>query len=286
MGNMNSLPDLAVTGSTGHLGGLVARELAGLGIQQRLLARTPANVPELPGASALQSSYANDKATRAALAGVHTLFMVSGAESADRLDQHRAFVDAAAAAGVSHIVYTSFYGAAADSTFTLARDHWVTEQYIIASGMRYTFLRDCFYIDFLPSLVGDDGVIRGPAGDGRVAAVTRADIAHVATTVLRDPSEHSDVKYELTGPQALSMTDVARILTQVTGRTTSYQDETIEEAYESRRRWDAPAWQYDAWVSTYTAIAAGELAGVTDTVQMITGREPQSLTSYLRTHQV
>ena len=94
--------------------------------------------------------------------------MVSAAESADRLDQHRTFIDAAAEAGVRHIVYTSFLGAAPDATFTLARDHWVTEEHIRASGLAFTFLRDSFYLDFLPALAGEDGVIRGPAGDGLV----------------------------------------------------------------------------------------------------------------------
>ena len=91
---------------------------------------------------------------KAALEGVKTLFMVSAAEAEDRLQQHCTFVDAAAAAGVQHIVYTSFFGAAADSTFTLGRDHFATEERIKASGMDFTFLRDNFYLDFLPLLAG------------------------------------------------------------------------------------------------------------------------------------
>ncbi|WP_278256402.1 DUF1304 family protein [Nocardioides convexus] len=115
-----------------------------------------------------------------------------------------------------------------------------------------------FYLDFLPDLVGEDGVIRGPAGDGRVSAVTRADIARSAVEVLTDPSAHRDATYDLTGPEALSFAEVAALLTEHTGRTVTYHDESVEEAYASRLRWPAPQWQYDAWVSTYTAIAAGE----------------------------
>lgn len=122
------LPPLAVTGSTGYLGGLVARHLTDAHLPVRLLARDPARAPRLPGAEAVLSSYADDPETRSSLAGVRTLFMVSASESADRLQQHRALIDAAAAAGVERIVYTSFYGAAPDATFTLARDHWTTEQ--------------------------------------------------------------------------------------------------------------------------------------------------------------
>lgn len=272
---------LGVTGSTGALGRLVARALSERGVEQRLLVRDPARAPELAGASLARTSYADPELARASLDGVTTLFMVSGAEAEDRLAQHRTFVDAAADAGVRHIVYTSFLGAAADCTFTLGRDHWATEEHIRARGLAHTFLRDSFYLDFLPELVGEDGVIRGPAGNGRVSAVTRADIARSAVAVLTDPAAHRDATYDLTGPEALSFAEVAALLTEHTGRTVTYHDESVEEAYASRLRWPAPQWQYDAWVSTYTAIAAGELATVTDHVERLTGRAPTGLASYL-----
>ena len=248
---------------------------------QRVLVRDPARAPELPGATTAVAAYDDRDRAASALAGVRTLLMVSAAESADRLDQHRAFVDAAAEAGVEHVVYTSFYGASPTCTFTLGRDHWATEEHIRGSGMAFTFLRDNFYVDFLPDLVGEDGVIRGPAGDGRVAAVTRDDIAASAVAVLLSPGEHRGATYDLTGPEALTFTEIAAILARHTGRAIGFHDETVEEAYASRRRWDAPQWQYDAWVSTYTAIARGELAGVTDHVERLTGRPPTGLAAYL-----
>ena len=103
-------------------------------------------------------------------------------------------------------MYTSFFGAAADATFTLGRDHFATEERIKASGMDYTFLRDNFYLDFLPLLAGEDGVIRGPAGDGVMAAVARSDIARSAVAVLRDPALHVGRTYNLTGPENISLT--------------------------------------------------------------------------------
>ena len=163
-------------------------------------------------------SYGDRPAAVRALEGATVLFMVSGAESADRLEQHRTFVDAAVDAGVEHIVYTSFYGAAADCTFTLGRDHWATEEHIKAAGLSYTFLRDNFYLDVLPLFAGREGVLRGPAGEGRVSAVARADIARVAVAVLRDPPAHRNATYHLTGPEALTMTEVAHTITAVTGR--------------------------------------------------------------------
>ena len=174
----DELPSLAVTGSTGAVGGQVASILAASGVPQRLLARTVAKVPSLDDGVAVPfAGYRDHDSSLAALRGVSTLLMVSAAESADRLDEHKAFVDAAAEAGVRHVVYTSFCAAAPDCTFTLGRDHYATEQHIRASGMDWTFLRDNFYLDFLPHMVGEDDVIRGPAGQGRLSAVSRSDVA-------------------------------------------------------------------------------------------------------------
>src|SRR5262245_3802815 len=261
---------------------MVARTLAARGVAQRLLVRSPDRAPDLDGTVVAGCSYGDPDAARLALDGVETLFMVSAAENAERLQEHRTFVDAAAAAGVRHVVYTSFAGAAPDCTFTLGRDHWATEEHIRERGLTSTFLRDNFYLDFLPMMTGDDGVIRGPAGDGRMAGVARADVAGSAVAVLLDPSAHADTTYTMTGPEAITLTEAAAILTEETGREVTFHDETIEEAYESRRRWEAPQWQYDAWVSTYTAIRAGEVAAVSDDVRRLTGRAPLGLRDLLR----
>lgn len=283
---MTDLPNLAVTGATGVLGGMVARQLSDAGFSQRLLVRDPRRAPDLKDAPAVVVSYADPELSRAALEGVKVLFMVSAAEAEDRLQQHYAFVDAAAEAGVQHVVYTSFFGAAPDCTFTLGRDHYATEERIRASGMGFTFLRDNFYLDFLPMLAGEDGVIRGPAGDGVMAAVTRQDIARSAVAVLRDPAVHAGATYDLTGPEDISLAHAAEVLTRATGRTVTYHHETVDEAFASRASYGAPAWQVEAWVSTYTAIAAGELAGVTPDVHGLTGQDPLALEELVKLPQL
>ncbi|MDX3520094.1 SDR family oxidoreductase [Streptomyces scabiei] len=266
-----SVPALAVTGSTGRLGGRVARRLAARGVPQTLLVRSPERAPRLPGAVAVRAEYADRNAVREALTGTRTVFMVSASESADRLARHRAFVDAVAEAGVRHLVYLSFYGAAPDAIFTLARDHFHTEQHIRASGLAYTFLRDNLYAEFVPDLVGEDGVIRGPAGDGRAAFVGQDDIADAAAAVLLRPDDHAGATYDLTGPESLSLEQAAAVLSERFGRTVTYEQETVEAAYASRSSFNAPSWQLDAWVSTYTAIASGGLDGVSDAVPRLTG---------------
>ncbi|MBT0993748.1 SDR family oxidoreductase [Cellulomonas sp. DKR-3] len=281
---MNSAP-VAVTGATGYVGGRVARLLDEAGVAQRLLVRDPqsARVPRLPTVTdVVAASYTDRDACARALHGVEVAFMVSGHEAPDRVDQHRAFVDAAAAAGVRHVVYLSFLGAAPDATFTLARDHFATEEHLRASGMASTALRDALYLDFLELMVGEDGVIRGPAGTGRCAAVARDDVAEAAAAVLRQPERHAGRTYDLTGPAAVTLAEVAATIARVRGRDVAFHDETVEEAYASRARYGAPDWQVDAWVSTYTAIASGVMAHPSRAVEELTGHPPRSLEDVLR----
>lgn len=271
MSTTTPVPPIAVTGATGRLGGRIAARLAADGVPQRLLVRDPARAPQVPGARAARAAYADPDAVRDALTGIDTVLMVSASETPDRVDQHRTFIDAAADAGVRHLIYISFFGAAPDATFTLARDHWATEQHIRDRALSATFLRDNLYADFMPALAGPDGIIRGPAGNGRVAVVAQDDIADAAVAVLRDPRAHAGRTYELTGPEALTLTEVAAILTAVSGRPVSYFPETVEEAYASRAGYGAPDWQLDAWASTYSAIADGSLAAVTTAIAELTG---------------
>ena len=272
---------IGVTGSTGGLGSRIALLLADAGVPQRLVVRDPARAPELPGAEVVQASYGEKAALLNALDGVDTLLLLSATESADRVSLHEATVDAAVAAGVRRIVYTSFVGAARCATFTFGRDHWHTEEHVRGTGVDFTFLRDNLYLDFIPGLVGEDGVIRGPAGDGRVAAVARDDVAAVAARVLVEPAGHSGATYDLTGPEAFTLAEAASLLSADGDRPIRYEAEMLDEAYRSREGYGAPAWEVAGWVTSYAAIASGELSGVSTTVQDITGRPPIGLAEYL-----
>ena len=280
--NQSDLPALAVTGATGAVGGRVARRLASLGVPQRLVVRDPNRAPDLAGAvSVYASGYADREEMRRALAGATTLFLVSGREAEDRLQQHTNAVDAALEAGVERIVYLSFLGAAPDSTFTLARQHYATEEHIRGTGARFTFLRSSMYADSVPIFAGDEGVIRGPAGEGRVSWVTRDDIADTVVAVLTS-DDHDGRSYDNTGPEALSLDETAEILSRVTGRPVIYRPETVEEAWESRRPTGAPDWEIEGWISSYLAIAAGEMAKISGDVLAVTGHKPRALEAFLK----
>ena len=279
---MSGVDLIAVTGATGGLGGRVARRLAERGVGQRLVVRNLGRAPELAGAEAAAASYDDPERLRRAFQGARTLLIVSASEDPDRLRLHANVVDAATDAGVERVVYTSFVGAAPKCTFTFGRDHWHTEELIKGSGLAWTMLRDNLYLDFLPLMVGADGVIRGPAGDGRMAGVTRDDIADAAVAVLLEGGRHVGRAYDMTGPEALTMAEAAEQLTRFAGRTISYHAETLEEAYASRAHHGAPDWEVAGWVTTYTAIANGDLEAVSGDVAAVAGHPPMSLAEFLR----
>ena len=206
---------IAIAGATGNIGRATALSLIDSGVDDvRLLVRSAAKIPdELKGLPYAVCTYADDEAALAALKGVDALLMVSAKESPRRVADHRAFIDAASRARVGSIVYTSFLGAAPEAIFTHARDHFFTEEHIKASGIDWTFLRDSFYLEFFAALMAS-GEIRGPAGDGACAGVSRSDVARVAAAVLADPGAHAGKTYDLTGPEAFTMAEAARIGTR------------------------------------------------------------------------
>lgn len=281
---------IAVTGASGRLGSRLAFRLAAEGAHQRLVVRDRSQVPRLGDGRLLPEcevvtadGYEDVAGMRAAFDGAQTAFLVSARESADRVAVQTGAIDAAVAAGVERLVYVSFVGAAPDAVFTFARDHWATEQHLRRTGLRWTVLRDNLYHQALASFVGPDDVIRGPAGDGRVASVAHDDVADVATAVLLDekPLRHDGVTYDVTGPLALSLTEVAGLLTVATGRKITYHAETLEEAYASRAGLGASDVELAGWVSSYTAIAAGELAHVSHDVSRLVGRPARSFEQWI-----
>ena len=201
--------NIAITGASGNIGGMVARHLNTRGLPLILPLRNPAKAPDLPNCEARRFAYGDLELAKQALNGVDVLFIVSAAESPTREQEHLTLVQAASEAGVKHIVYLSFAQAALDSTFTLARTHAVTENAIRQTNMRYTFLRDNFYSEMMATIANADGIIAGPADDGRVACVSQRDVAQAAANVIADIAcdnhRHDNQTYTLTGSQSLDL---------------------------------------------------------------------------------
>ena len=306
---------IAVTGSTGQVGGRIAARLAKLGVAQRLIVRDPSRAPHLPGAEVVQaSSYGDAVAMGLALAGIDKLFLVSAHDRFgilrnaalkkiapppyDRAQQQITAVDAAAAVGVRHIIYLSVINAAADATFILAPDHFRTEEHIRALGVPFTFLRMNLYTDKVPEYVSAGDVIRAPAGGGRISWMTRDDLADVAVAILTGRGHEGRI-YDVTGPEALTIAETAERLSLVTGRKITYQPQTPHEArtlrntsrldrFEAERRALTGSglsdYEVEVFVTHFMQIATGEASNVSDTVPRLTGHPAQSLADYLRQH--
>ena len=275
------MPKIAVTGVTGNLGGMVSGLCKKNGIEVRNLARNVEKAEKIGFSNVFKSSYDKSEDTVKSLEGIEVLFMVSGSENPNRIQQHKDFIDVAKIAGVSHIIYLSFYNASKNSIFTLGRDHYATEEYIKENGFKYTFLRDNFYVDFFVDLCREYGEIKGPAGNGKVSAVVRSDVSEVVAKILENPGKWENQILNMTGPEELSMTEIVKTVSEYFGKEIKYIEETVEEAYESRKIWKAEQWEYDSWVSTYTAIAENEQSGISNDIEKVLGRKATSLVEYL-----
>ena len=137
-------------------------------------------------------------------------------------------------------------------------------------------------MDLFIDIALENGEIRGPAGSGLVSAVARKDTSRVAAEILLHAKKWENQTLNLTGPEDLSMEEIVAHLSKETGNSIRYVDESLEEAYESRKKWPAQTWESDAWVTTYTAIEVGEQAGVSTDVEKVLGNPASSLLDILR----
>ena len=263
----------------------MAGRLARLGIAQRLIVEDSSQDPGLPDTDVRTvTGYDDAESLTAARADVETLFLIPVRERPDRVRQHESAVDAALAAGVNRIVDSSFLAAAPDAAFTLARDHYATEESIRARGIPFTFVRGSAYLQVIHWLIGPEGgdpraSRRWPSGAGgarRHGRHCRGDPDL--------PAAHDGQTYDVTGSQAVSLREVAAEFTRASGRQVTYVEETPEQPRASRRTYGALDWQVEAWVSTYLQIANGELDVVSDTVPRLTGHPARSLPGYLARH--
>ncbi len=217
---------IAITGATGQLGRLIVTKLksktpAGTIVA---LARSPEKASDL-GVAVRPFDYAKPETLAASLKGVDTLMLVSSSEVGQRAVQHRNVIDAAKAAGVQRIVYTSLLNAGA-SPLDLADEHRQTEADLKASGITHTVLRNGWYAEnYTGSISGAlaNGAFIGSAREGRISAASRADFAEAAAVVLTTDGHNGKI-YELAGDNAWTLNDLAAEVSRQTGRTIPYRD--------------------------------------------------------------
>lgn len=271
---------VAITGSTGRVGGAVARLLSDAHLPTRLLVRDPARAPDLPHTEVVGAEYGNLPRTVAALRGIDTVFMTPIHDGSDHRTQHHDFVDAALQAGVRQVLYLSLTGADEEAIGYLGRHHGDTEAYLASSGLQYTFLRANFFAEVLEGFLMEDDFY-APVADGAVAPVARDDVAAAIATVLLDPRPHAGRTYELSGPRALDFHEIAAVLTDIRGEKHRFIDLTEDEARVNLASCQAPADVVEDWLSVYRAIRHGVHGHVTDDVRHLIGREPMSVAEAL-----
>jgi len=268
---------IAVTGATGHVGGLLAQELARRAERMKLLVRDPSRAPSLPGAEVVMADYGDPASVAAALDEGDRVFMVSLHEGPDeRVPHHRSFVEAAAAAGVGQIAYLSFVNAGPDAIFIHARSHGATEQMLRESGVAWTSIRNGMYADHVGGWFDAEGVAREPVGEGRISFSYRPELAEAIAVVLTEPG-HENRVYDVTTPESVTLGELAAIASEVTGAAYRYEPQTRDEWEAKWRARGKDGWELESGLSSFDAHVAGELDVVTDDFRLLTGKEPLSI---------
>jgi uncharacterized protein YbjT (DUF2867 family) len=277
---------IVVTGSTGHVGRLVAEELAERGEPMRLLVRDVARAPDLPGAEVVPADYGDPAGLAAVLREGDRVFMVSLHEGPERrVALHRSFVEGAVRAGVAHVVYLSFLGAGKDAVFLHARSHGATEAMLSAAGLSWTAIRNGMYADEIPGWFDADRVLREDGGDGRLSFSYRPELAKAITVALLGPVPPVTGEiYDIVTPPPVSLAELARIASEVTGR--HYRYEPAPSAWWDERwtRAGRSGWQLESGHTSYEAIRSGELDVVSDDFHRLTGIAPLMLGEVIARH--
>ncbi len=285
---------ILVTSATGKVGAEVVKQLAAAEIKFRAAIHTPQKAVNLKGLvkDAIEFDFNKPATVKKALIGVEKVFLVTPT-SDKAVEMTSNFVKAAKEAGVKHIVKLSSLSASTEAT-TLGKWHRECEKIIEQSGIPYTFLRPTFFMqNFTTSYLEDikiQGAFHLPCGNGKVSLIDVKDIAAAAVAALTRPG-HENKIYTLTGPEALTLTEVADIFTEKLNKMVTYLD-IAEEGYENdpqKRKEGARSmlkakglsdWLVGALLETYRSIKSGNQAVVTNTVQEITGKQPTKFTQF------
>ncbi|WP_188813398.1 SDR family oxidoreductase [Hymenobacter cavernae] len=237
------------------------------------------------GVDVRQADYFDYPALVQAFQGVEKVLLVSAVAFTDRVRQHRNVIDAAKQAGVKHLFYTSIQRSTNFVMQEVTESDLATEAYLKASGLVYTILKNGYYFEGLRYVIGSempDAEIRFPAGEGRIAFVTRADLA-AATAALLTSEGHDNQEYTLTGSEAYSFHDIARELSELAGRPIAYNSSELAPYTVQQVAAGFPEAVAGFLAQWGAAAQHGMLAGTHDTVERLLGRKPTSLREYLKT---
>ncbi len=283
---------ILVTGVTGHLGRAVLDKLlvkvpaSNVKVLVRDAAKAEAFKPL--GVEIVIGNYDDKASLVAAFQDTEKLYFVSGNDVVNRGPQHENVVNAAIAAKVGHVVYTSYQrrNEAANAPLSfIATTHLLAENLLKASGLKYTLMQHALYAEVIPMFVGDrvleTGIIFQPAGDGKTAFALRDDMAEAGVAVLTGEG-HENKIYEITGSKAISYADIAAIITATTGKQVNYVSPTVEAFKEELTKVGVPDIYIGLFAGFSTAVKDGEFAEVSGDLEKLIGRKSGSVEAYLK----
>jgi NAD(P)H dehydrogenase (quinone) len=282
---------IVISGAAGQLGRLTAQQLLGhiSPDEAILVSRTPDALSEfgILGADVRYGDFDHPASLADAFAGAERLLLISTNEIGRRLDQHRAALEAAERVGVRHVVYTSSTNPVAGHPVGLAVDeNRGTEEMLAGANLAFTVLRNAAYAELqvpIGALAVTYGKLVTNAGEGRVAPISRSDCATAAVAVLTS-SGHEGRTYEITGPEALSQADIARLLTDVTGRAVKLVPTGDRRLSWGLARLGTPKSVARAIVDLGIATREGFFDVVDPAFEQITGRRPRTVRDVLLAH--
>lgn len=283
---------ILITGATGNLGNATVKELVKKVTPENIavLVRDATKADDLKqlGVEIRTGNYDDSATLVSAFTGIDKLLFVSGSEIENRMQQHENVVKAAKEAGVKHVVYTSFMRK--DETENspiamVAQSHLKAEELLKESGMVYTFLKNGLYMDILPMFLGEkvieNGVIYLPAGDGKTAFTLRNDMALVNAEVLTTEG-HENKVYNIANNEAVTFSDIADILTEISGKTITYTSPTPDEFIKTLTDAGVPVEMAHFSLAFASGMKAGEFSETSNDIEKLTGRKPTSIKQFLQ----
>ncbi len=287
------MSNILVTGATGQLGGAVTESLlkktAASNIHVLVRDADKAAAFKAQGVTVHVGDYGNYASLLSAFKGIDKVYMVSGNDLPNRIEQQDNVVNAAKEAGVKHVVYTSYQRKNETDSSPIAfvaAGHLNTEAKLKASGLTYTILQHGIYADMIPIFAGEQllstKTIYLPAGDGKTAYAVRTDQAEAGANVLLDETgKYNNKSIELGGQEALSWQQVVGIISNIVGEKISYVSPTVAEFEAALTKAGVPAEYIGLFASFSQANSQGEFENVTTNLETILGRKPVSVAAYL-----
>jgi NAD(P)H dehydrogenase (quinone) len=288
-----------ISGASGSLGRKITEQLLEKIPAENLSVstRTPNNLDALSqrGVAVHAADYNDPAALERAYAGSDVLMLISSLAVTKRVPEHRNAINAAKRAGIKHIVYTSTAGIHPQNPTLSASDHIVTEDDLRRCGIGYTIMRNACYAEVFPTVAAQPVLRSGEwvqvEGDGKLAPISKNDIARTAVACMLNPTRHDGAVYEVTGPDLVSFRDIAAMASEVYGVPIRYVPVSVEERYAMLdamgvpRQYaegmdghpDAHLWCSDEMVTADVAFQAGYHGILTHHVEFITGQKPRSL---------